>query len=235
MIELRLRHWTMAAGLAIGLNGTVLFLLLHLSGPALKPTPPSFQLPVPLTGAAPAVPPSSARAPEPPSENLLSLPDPPPLLSELKLPARIAEPPKVRPQDLQIDAVELMQTSLDILPLPVEISGPALRIFGADEVDQIPQALFQPSPEYPLRARRQNVTGLVTVEMVIGVDGRVQTLEIVEADPPGYFEESVRQTLSRWQFRPGVLNGKPVPTRVRQPVPFTLAGENNRHSSGGGP
>lgn len=96
--------------------------------------------------------------------------------------------------------------------------------FGLGEVDRGPQILKQQKPAYPLVARRRNLTGRVTVKFLVDRHGKVCKPKIVEAQPKGVFEQSVLDSITKWQFKPGVLKGKEVATWVVLPIQFRLTG-----------
>ena len=77
-------------------------------------------------------------------------------------------------------------------------------------------------PQYPPRALRAGIEGLVTVEFTIALDGSVKDVDIVKADPPQIFDNEVLRALKRWKFQPQTVDGKTVEKRARQDIRFTL-------------
>jgi len=104
-------------------------------------------------------------------------------------------------------------------PLPVIPSE-----FSIGEVDQAPQILQKIDPVYPYRAKRRNIKGSVTVKFLVSPSGYVEKVSVVKADPKGIFEKNVLQAIKQWKFKPGIWQGKPVPTWVVVPIQFTLDG-----------
>lgn len=78
-------------------------------------------------------------------------------------------------------------------------------------------------PEYPRRAMRYGREGWVELEFVIGVDGNVRDVEVLDADPRGYFEDAAAEAISQWRYRPFVENGSVVEKRARQVLEFRLS------------
>jgi TonB family protein len=77
--------------------------------------------------------------------------------------------------------------------------------FGVKE----PVALFQPFPPYTDEARRANIAGIVVLKAIIRKDGTVDNIKVCKG--LGYkLDESAINTVSKWRFQPGTLNGKPV-------------------------
>jgi protein TonB len=90
------------------------------------------------------------------------------------------------------------------------------------EVDQVPMSLVKTRPAYPYRARRLNLSGQVQVKFLVEASGRVRDIQIIQADPPNVFDNSVISALSRWRFAPGRLYGRPVATWVTTTIVFRL-------------
>lgn len=93
---------------------------------------------------------------------------------------------------------------------------------GLAEVDEPPRILHKVEPPYPLRARRLQIEGQVVVQFVVNKQGSVQNLKVLSANPKGFFEKSVLNSLKKWTFRPGKYRGRPVDTVVILPVKFRL-------------
>ena len=53
----------------------------------------------------------------------------------------------------------------------------------ADQVNQPPSVRQRVSPRYPRAAERDHVTGHVTLRVLVGRDGRVERVELLEACP----------------------------------------------------
>jgi TonB family protein len=94
--------------------------------------------------------------------------------------------------------------------------------FGADAVDQIPQALQKVEPIYPPRARKQGICGKVVLRFLVEPDGHVSRPSILEANPSGYFEQSALDAIRHWRFKPGIYRGRAVATWMVLPVQFKL-------------
>lgn len=91
-----------------------------------------------------------------------------------------------------------------------------------DAVDEPPSFRSRVVPEYPERARQREIEGKVLVSALVGVDGRVQSIQILESNPPGVFDETVVAALNQSIFEPAQYKGNPVETWVNIPFPFRL-------------
>ncbi|MFH1034373.1 MAG: energy transducer TonB [Pseudomonadota bacterium] len=93
---------------------------------------------------------------------------------------------------------------------------------GGGAVSRPPSPLRTPKPPYPSMARRQGVQGQVKVRLSVDAQGRVSEVVIVEALPPGYFEDTVREALAEWRFVPADDHGRRVASQVTTTVKFEL-------------
>jgi len=64
-------------------------------------------------------------------------------------------------------------------------------------------------PIYPADARRDGISGIVILEVVVGKDGLVKDAVVLKGLPEG-LSEAALDAVRQWKFRPGTLNGEPV-------------------------
>ena len=96
-------------------------------------------------------------------------------------------------------------------------AGPPVRVAG--NVPR-PQKVRNVAPYYPGAALGARVTGVVTLEVVIGVDGLVTDVEVVDSVP--LLDEAAVAAVEQWEYAPTVLNGVPVPVVMPVTVTFSL-------------
>lgn len=77
-------------------------------------------------------------------------------------------------------------------------------------------------PATPPKARQRGIGGHVLVRMLIGQDGAVQEVQVLEASPPGLFEGEVMEVVPTWRFTPATYQGQPVVMRVDQTIRFEV-------------
>ena len=97
-------------------------------------------------------------------------------------------------------------------------------IFDARDLDTPPRGVVTPMPLYPYKARQRRIEGVVQLRILVRANGSVGEIIIESADPPGVFEDVVRETGARWRYEPGRLAGEPVAAWVLQPLRFDLSG-----------
>jgi len=95
-------------------------------------------------------------------------------------------------------------------------------VMTTDSVDEPPRPQRTVAPEYPSRARKKGTTGLVRLSLLVGVDGRVRDVRVLESSPPGVFDDAAVAAVRQWTYAPATYEGQPVATRVTQPIDFRL-------------
>lgn len=94
-------------------------------------------------------------------------------------------------------------------------------VFSLSDLDKIPEPLFQPSPIFPPALKRDVSRARLLVEFVVQTNGKVTEVRVLSASHAG-FDEAAITALSRWQFRPGIRQGKKVNTRMQVPLDFNV-------------
>lgn len=90
-------------------------------------------------------------------------------------------------------------------------------IFKLADLDRIPQAIAQPSPQSPQGPGIEN--GVVRVSFIVDADGNVRDPKVVESSDFA-FESAAVQGVKRWKFRPGMKGGRKVATLMEVPIRF---------------
>lgn len=146
-------------------------------------------------------------------------PPPPPPQKQLPPPPEYIPPVEVRVQAAQppvnaIAAVSNIERPVQP-PSPVPMApaapvappvpaGPPVRVSPV-----INAAANCEKPDYPSLSRRQQEEGTVQLKFLIGLDGRVMESQVER--PSGFrrLDEAARVALSKCQFKPGTVDGKP--------------------------
>lgn len=77
---------------------------------------------------------------------------------------------------------------------------------------------------YPEEAKQSKVTGTVTVQYDIQVDGTVSNVSVIQSDPPDIFDAEALRYVRSWVFRPAKKDGIAVLTEnVESEITFKLA------------
>jgi TonB family protein len=75
-------------------------------------------------------------------------------------------------------------------------------------------------PEYPQSARISHISGDVILQILIDREGRIAELTAVSG-PPLFFESAIK-AVKQWEYRPYLLNGKPVEVETTIKVQFHM-------------
>jgi protein TonB len=92
-------------------------------------------------------------------------------------------------------------------------------------LSQPPERISSPPIMYPRLLKDAGIEGDVTLEFVIGVDGRVEPSSIkVISSPHSDLSSSARAVIEDSEFRPGKVDGKAVRTLVQTVIGFYIGG-----------
>jgi TonB family protein len=83
--------------------------------------------------------------------------------------------------------------------------------------------LRTPPPDYPQNAIAQRISGSVILEYTVDTHGETRDIHVVEATPPGVFDQAAINAVRHWRYGPAMVNGSAVevPT-VRTRLRFEL-------------
>jgi protein TonB len=92
--------------------------------------------------------------------------------------------------------------------------------YPAKQLDMLPVAQVEVQPQYPERAAADSVGGEVTLLLLVDEMGEVRERNVVEADPPGVFDEAALATFKDVTFQPAMKDGRRVRSRVLVTLTF---------------
>ncbi|PIE61125.1 MAG: biopolymer transporter ExbB [Desulfobacterales bacterium] len=130
--------------------------------------------------------------------------------------------------NLDLDIDPRISGGIPMISAPVAPQAPVAStpnfdgIMDETDVDTIPIPKIKRSPRYPYRAKRMGIEGVVKVRFLVSKEGDISQIEILSANPPKIFNESVLKAVSSWKYAPGELMGRKVATRVTTSVIFKL-------------
>ncbi|MGE5412956.1 MAG: energy transducer TonB, partial [Syntrophomonadaceae bacterium] len=108
----------------------------------------------------------------------------------------------------------------DELRCPDALLQPILRVEG--EV-LAPKLIKRVEPMYPKSARRQGEEGISLYEAVITETGCIRDLRLLKSSTPT-LDIMGMEAISRWQYAPATLAGKPVSVYLTVTTTFSLNG-----------
>ena len=89
-------------------------------------------------------------------------------------------------------------------------------------VDTPPRVIKRSPIVYPELARKQGVSGYVSMNVLINENGRVDDVQILQSEPAEVFDLMADSTIRQWQFEPATYNGKKVQVWAAQKIVFKL-------------
>jgi TonB family protein len=110
-----------------------------------------------------------------------------------------------------------------VVMLGVGVAGPQT---AAKRIPKVSGAVMGRSlkvrvePVYPLDARQAGVQGRVLLDVVIGAEGKVESVEAISG--PKMLYTAAMDAVRRWEYRPYKLNGAPAEVRTTVAVVFSL-------------
>jgi beta-lactamase regulating signal transducer with metallopeptidase domain/outer membrane biosynthesis protein TonB len=115
-------------------------------------------------------------------------------------------------------APSVIQTSpMPQATVPATPGGPMRVRVGSDV--QASRLINAPAAEYPPLARSARISGVVRFNAVIGIDGRIQNLQLVTGHP--LLVPPAQAAVSQYVYQPTLLNGQPVEVLTQVDVNFT--------------
>ena len=137
------------------------------------------------------------------------LPPPPPPPKLLAPPPPFIPPPEVQiqqpPQQNTITAVSNVKPDNPVMPAVVRETPVTSQVLVPAVVD----ARNCEKPEYPRKSLRNEETGTVTLQFLIGLDGHVVESKILKSSGSRDLDNAARAGLSLCKFTPGTVDGKP--------------------------
>jgi protein TonB len=148
------------------------------------------------------------------SEPAADVPDPTSVSRIGESPARETEPRTAEAADTQLSSVTQPSTEHRntlpkfLPPVPMEKPRP-LQPIDAEAV-------------YPLGARLRGEEGTVRLTVRIGIDGRLEDLEINESSGFTAIDRAAERAVRRTRFAPATRNNPPVPSELTITIHFSL-------------
>ena len=149
-------------------------------------------------------------------------------LPEIKMSVRLEErpplevlkppPPEPEEEDLPKPELEKIKNTIPLEPLKplpdevlakIELPTPEPEEEDDEEEELALPSVFQdarpvkktPFPKYPREAEDNSVEGDITVRIMVNGDGLVMDVQVLNANPPGVFNQEVLNSVRQWQFK----------------------------------
>lgn len=133
------------------------------------------------------------------------------VIREVERPEEIQDvdqpPPEVPDRNIDMDGGADLNISRDVVDVDIglDIGGASL---GVSDGEMLPLVNIQPT--YPTRAAQRGIEGWAQVSFTVTETGGVRDVSVVDAEPPGMFDQASIRAAERFRFQPRVVNGQPV-------------------------
>lgn len=234
------RRFALALAVSIGLHGGALLAFVRWTASASVPLstlavevvdiPQSVPRPVPSVDQSVAaalrtaldLPGETADAPHPMPQNAQEKAAP--AVSWPKIPVRIKPP--------RLETSVAASVRAPDAPPPIPAGAPVNLERGLRTAAAPPASAFEPArahrgneaPAYPDDARRKGLQGQVLLRVSVTVDGRPETVTLVESSGWAVLDDAAMIAVERWRFDPARRNGRPEPATIELPIVFRLDG-----------
>ncbi len=136
--------------------------------------------------------------------------------------------PEPTPEPTQAPVVAATPTATPVPPTPTPTPIPPTPTPSVREGDivepggagvTVPILINEVRPSYPPMAKKLRAQGMVTLNVLVGFDGRVEDVKILNVSRTGLgFEKSAEKAVRQWRYKPATKNG----TRVRMWLPVRV-------------
>jgi len=126
--------------------------------------------------------------------------------------------------------------SFNSIPERQSLSGP-LEGVGEDTDESAPTVVFararyayNPTPEYPERARREGWEGIVILRVLVDREGKSRRVEVGQSSGFEVLDRAAVEGVKSWRFYPARYGDRLVETWVKVPIVFRLANDDGQTS-----
>ncbi len=133
---------------------------------------------------------------KPPIENRID--------KKVKRPEKLVELPKYTPAPVEV--ADGITVTLPTSGFKIE-KAKGLRVsYNAS----LPIAQYMGVGKYPSRALQRSIEGFADVMFDVTEFGGTENIQVLYAEPEGYFEKAAAMAVARWRFQPKMEDDKPV-------------------------
>ncbi|PTY08157.1 hypothetical protein DB347_00800 [Opitutaceae bacterium EW11] len=100
------------------------------------------------------------------------------------------------------------------------------KVLDPKQLDRLPKAISQVKPKYPQELARAGIEGRAVVEFVVGADGSVSNVKVLETSHQSVADASVA-AVQQWKFQPGTQAGQAASVKMQVPMIFSVNRDTN--------
>jgi len=98
---------------------------------------------------------------------------------------------------------------------------PSACLADGPEFDVRPVPVKTPPPEYPTALKREGISGVVAVRVIIDETGAVAECSVSKSSNPE-FNQPALEAVKKWKFKPAQKDGAPVKAKLLIPIQFQI-------------
>lgn len=168
---------------------------------------------------APPPPPPSPSTPAPPESRTLQTSVQP---APVTIPSTVP-PPIVATIPTSAPQVPVM--AIAAVPAPVASAPPAPPSSPTTVTSDVlgTRMISGAPPRYPVESRRRKEQGTVELALVLGLDGKVETISVAHSSGFARLDQAALDAVRRWRWAPTLRDGSPVKVRGTVEIPFVLS------------
>ena len=137
-----------------------------------------------------------------------------------KMPDKPEAPPETPTMKMQNASPLANSVDLGQMRISKDVAVGGFNLSSADG-EYLP--IVKVSPIYPARAQSQGLEGWVLLKFTVTESGSVQDPVVIEAEPPGVFEDSAKRAVLKFKYKPRVVDGRPISVpNVQQLITFKI-------------
>ncbi|MGH8517311.1 MAG: energy transducer TonB [Panacagrimonas sp.] len=137
-----------------------------------------------------------------------------------EMPDRPEAPPEVPLQQVQVQGPTGINISIN---MSLENTTQVKANFGLSSTDGEYLPIVKVAPMYPARAQSQGIEGWVVLSFTVTESGAVIDPKVIEAQPPGVFDDAAMKAVLKFKYKPRVESGKAIAVpNVKHLIRFEL-------------
>lgn len=162
----------------------------------------------------------------------LSPPAPPPPAADTPPPPppQVVAPKPIVQTPVPAPVIATTPIPMPVTPQPVAVTAPAppVPVAAAPSVvrasDLGTRMVAGKPPRYPIESRRKHEQGTVVLALTLGVDGRVESINVSRSSGFARLDDAARDAVKGWRWEPTMVNGTPARVMGVVEIPFVLKG-----------
>lgn len=115
--------------------------------------------------------------------------------------------------------IDSLHTVWTLTPHRARLNAPGAYRVGGDV--RAPVVVKRVEPMYPEEARKDRISGIVIIEVLVDKTGNVKDAVVLKDLPEG-LSEAALTAVKQWQFQPATLNGEPVEALFNLTINFKI-------------